>query len=94
MEINVTIVLSSESGVNFMLFKVRILFSTIAITFALYGLLSEDSPEFNTTIMFLSLGAMMLVMGLSGFQAKRKASAYLSFIAAAFVTFVSIYSLF
>jgi hypothetical protein len=94
MEINVTIVLSSESGVNFMLFKVRILFSTIAITFALYGLLSEDSPEFITTIMFLSLGAMMLVMGLSEFQAKRKAFAFLTFIAAAFITFVSIYSLF
>ncbi|MGM0854509.1 MAG: DUF3953 domain-containing protein [Bacillota bacterium] len=77
-----------------MLFKLRILFSTIAITFALYGLLSGNPPEFITTIMFLSLGATLLVMGLSELQTKRKSSAYLSFIAAAFVGFVSIYSLF
>ncbi|MGE6754200.1 YczI family protein [Rossellomorea sp. NPDC071047] len=77
-----------------MLFKLRILFSTIAIAFALYGLVSEDPPEFIMTVMLLSLGAMMFVMGFSEYNSNKKASAYFSFIAAVFVGFVSIYSLF
>ncbi|MFI8578178.1 YczI family protein [Rossellomorea aquimaris] len=77
-----------------MLFKLRILFSTIAIAFALYGLVSENPPEFITTIMLLSLGAMMFVLGLSEYNSNKKASAYFSLIAALFVGFVSIYSLF
>ncbi|BCB05400.1 DUF3953 domain-containing protein [Bacillus sp. KH172YL63] len=77
-----------------MLFKFRVLFSLIAISFALYALFSEQTPDIIYTCMFLALSMMMHMMGLSEIKANRKPAGWLYFSTAVFLGFVMTYSLF
>ncbi|MCA1064883.1 YczI family protein [Rossellomorea sp. AcN35-11] len=74
-----------------MILRLRILFSAIAITLAIYGLLAEHPPRFLYTVMLLSLGGMMLMMGTAELQKNRIPSAILSFVSGAFIWVVGIF---
>ncbi len=65
----------------------HILFAVLTFGFAVYGLLTKNFEYQN--FMILSMGMMMLVMGLKEFRGKRKWVAYLMFLAAAFILFVA-----
>ena len=66
----------------------HILFAVLTFGLALFGLITQN---FNYQhFMVLSMGLMLLVMGLKELRKKKKASAYLIMLAAAFVLFVAI----
>lgn len=70
-----------------MLTILHILFAALTFGFALYGLLTQNFEYQN--FMILSMGMMLLVMGIKELRGKRKWVAYLMFLAAAFVLFVA-----
>ena len=65
----------------------HILFAALTFGFAVYGLLTKNFEYQH--FMILSMGMMILVMGLKEFRGKRKWVAYLMFLAAAFILFVT-----
>lgn len=65
----------------------HILFAALTFGFAVYGLLTKNFEYQH--FMILSMGMMMLVMGIKEFRRKRKWVAYLMFLATAFSLFVA-----
>ncbi|MDK8643942.1 YczI family protein [Niallia taxi] len=71
-----------------MLKRSRVVFGIMAAILAVYGLLT-DSMEIMP-FMYLLLGLMFLVMGISEYKEKRKLSAYLFLFVAGFNLFGSV----
>ncbi|AOY74686.1 DUF3953 domain-containing protein [Clostridium formicaceticum] len=75
-----------------MLKVIRIIFSVITTILAIYSLVTGNFGVMP--YMIFSLGAMLLALGLSELQRKRKSIAYMLFLVAAFNIFVAIYTFF
>lgn len=71
-----------------MLKILRILFSIVGITLALYGLITKDF-EFQA-YMILFLGLTMLIIGIQEFQQQKKFTGWLLIIVCLFSFFVAI----
>lgn len=68
----------------------RIIFSVIGAGLGAYALITDNFQVMP--FMLFSLGAMMLVTGISELQEKRKTMAIISFLSAAFALFVCVYT--
>lgn len=71
-----------------MLLGLRIILAIIIITLSVYGLVSDNHEMYP--YMFLFLGLMMMVIGISEFKAKRQAIAIMCILASVFVLFVAV----
>ncbi|MGP4108893.1 DUF3953 domain-containing protein [Virgibacillus sp. L01] len=73
-----------------MLIILHIIFSVVAISFAAYGLITNNF-EFQHYMIFF-LGLLMLVMGIQEFKKERKVLGWLLVVVFLFLLFVSINS--
>jgi len=71
-----------------LLIILQLLFAAIGMILAIYGLVTQDF-QFQDYMM-LALGLMILVMGIQAFKDAKKGQAWLLFITAIFVLFVTI----
>jgi len=73
---------------DFLLTILQVLFSALTMGLAIFGLLTENFEYQN--LMLLSMGLMILVMGIRELRKEKKAFAYFIMLAAAFILYVSI----
>lgn len=71
-----------------MLTILQILFAALTLGLAIFGLLTENFDY--QYLMTLSMGVMILVMGVRELQKEKKAFAYFMILTAAFMLYVSI----
>lgn len=73
---------------DYLLTILQILFSALTMGLAIFGLFTENFEYQN--LLLLSMGLMVLVMGIRELRKEKKAFAYIIMLAAAFILYVSI----
>lgn len=75
---------------DFLLTILQILFAALTLGLAIFGLLTENF-EYQY-LMLLSMGLMILIMGIRELKKEKKIFAYFMILAAAFILYVGIES--
>jgi hypothetical protein len=73
-----------------LLIVMRIILAIIVLVLSAYAMVT-DNQELSPYMLFF-LGLMMLVMGISEIQAKRKSYAIIAILASIFVLYVAVYT--